>query len=195
MDAAPDDLANDIDALKAALVTERAKALQVAVELAVAHAEASQDLALMTHQKLRIAKLERQLYRPRSERSERLIDQLALTFTEQGASATEDELAADIWLDTPASFRPTEERLQVCRRGGRKRALGTRAPMALPEAANQRWSLDFVSDSLTDGRLFRVLCVVDDFTRECLALVADTSLSAIGWCVNLMRLPPRTVTR
>ena len=70
-----------------------------------------------------------------------------------------------------------EERLQVRRCGGRKRALGTRAPMALPEQANQRWSLDFVSDTLTDGRRFRILCVVDDFTRECLALVADTSLS------------------
>ncbi len=42
---------------------------------------------------------------------------------------------------------------------------------------NQRWSLDFVSDQLTDGRRFRVLTVVDDCTRECLALVADTSLS------------------
>ncbi len=44
-------------------------------------------------------------------------------------------------------------------------------------AANERWSLDFVSDSFTDGRRFRILAVVDDFTRECLALVADTSLS------------------
>ncbi len=70
-----------------------------------------------------------------------------------------------------------EEQLQVRRRGGRKRALGTRLPIALPEAPNQRWSLDFVSDTLTDGRRFRGLCVVDDFTRECLALVADTSLS------------------
>jgi len=70
-----------------------------------------------------------------------------------------------------------EERLQVRRRGGRKRALGTRAPPALPQAANRRWSLDFVSDTLSDGRRFRVLCVIDDFTRECLALVADTSLS------------------
>src|SRR5580765_5356397 len=41
-----------------------------------------------------------------------------------------------------------EERLQVRRRGGRKRALGTRAPIALPQAANQRWSLDFASDAL-----------------------------------------------
>ena len=70
-----------------------------------------------------------------------------------------------------------EERLQVRRRGGRKRALGTRAPMALPQRPNQRWSLDFVSDMLTDGRRFRILAAVDDFTRECLCLVADTSLS------------------
>ena len=72
-----------------------------------------------------------------------------------------------------------EEGLRVRRRGGRKRALGTRAPMALPQGPNQRWSLDFVSDSLVCGRRFRILCIVDDFTRECLALVADTSLSGI----------------
>lgn len=72
-----------------------------------------------------------------------------------------------------------EERLQVRRRGGRKRALGTRAPMAVPQAPNQRWSLDFVSDALADGRRFRILTVVDDFTRECLCLVADTSLSGL----------------
>ena len=70
-----------------------------------------------------------------------------------------------------------EERLVVRRRGGRKRALGTRAPMTLPQTANQRWSLDFVSDVLADGRRFRVLVIVDDFTRECLALVIDTSIS------------------
>ena len=51
--------------------------------------------------------------------------------------------------------------------------------MALPEAANQRWSLDFVSDALSNGRRFRVLAVVDDFTRECIGLVADTSLSGL----------------
>jgi putative transposase len=72
-----------------------------------------------------------------------------------------------------------EERLQVRRRSGRKRALGTRAPMAIPQALNQRWSLDFLSDQLSDSRRFRILAVVDDFTRECLALVADTSLSGL----------------
>jgi len=70
-----------------------------------------------------------------------------------------------------------EEGLQVRKRGGRKRALGTRRPMIVPETINQRWSLDFVSDAFTDGRRFRVLAVVDDFSRECLALVPDTSLS------------------
>jgi putative transposase len=49
--------------------------------------------------------------------------------------------------------------------------------MTIPQGPNQRWSLDFVADTFTDGRRFRVLTVVDDFTRECLALVAETSLS------------------
>jgi putative transposase len=70
-----------------------------------------------------------------------------------------------------------EEKLQVRRRGGRKRALGTRKPMVLPDGPNQRWSLDFVSDALTDGRRCRILAGVDDFSRENLVLVADTSLS------------------
>ena len=70
-----------------------------------------------------------------------------------------------------------EEKLQVRKRGGRKRALGMRAPIALPGGPNERWSLDFVSDAFTDGRRFRILAIVDDFTRESLALVPDTSLS------------------
>ena len=49
--------------------------------------------------------------------------------------------------------------------------------MVLPDRINERWSLDFVSDAFTDGRRFRVLAVIDDYSRECLALVADTSLS------------------
>ena len=70
-----------------------------------------------------------------------------------------------------------EERLTVRRRGGRKRAIGTRRPIAVPLAANQRWSLDFIHDQLSDSRRFRILAVVDDCTRECLGLVADTSIS------------------
>jgi transposase InsO family protein len=55
-------------------------------------------------------------------------------------------------------------------------------------APNDRWSLDFVSDQLTDGRRFRILTVVDDCTRECLALVADTSLSGARVARELDRL-------
>ena len=81
-----------------------------------------------------------------------------------------------------------EERLTVRKRGGRKRALGTRRPMTVPQAANQRWSLDFVSDSLVDCRRFRILCVIDDFSRECLATVVDNSISGIRVARELDRI-------
>ena len=81
-----------------------------------------------------------------------------------------------------------EEKLTVRRRGGRKRAIGTRAPMTVPVLPNDRWSLDFVSDQMTDGRRFRILTVVDDCTRECLALVVDTSLSGARVARELDRL-------
>jgi transposase len=95
MDAARDALPDDINALKEALIIERVKALEVTAELAVARAKASEDVALIAQQKLRIAKLERQVYGQRSERSARLVDQLALEFEELEASATEDEIAAE----------------------------------------------------------------------------------------------------
>ena len=67
--------------------------------------------------------------------------------------------------------------------------LGTRAPMLVATSAiNQRWSLDFVSDTLSDGRRFRILCVVDDFSRECLATVVDTSLGGVRVVRELERL-------
>ena len=81
-----------------------------------------------------------------------------------------------------------EERLTVRKRGGRKRALGTRAPMTVPQGINQRWSLDFASDALIDSRRFRILAVIDNFSRECLALVADNSLSGIRVARELDRL-------
>jgi transposase len=95
MDAARTVLARENAALKVALADAQTKGLEVAAELAVARAKASEDMALIAQQKLRIAKLERQVYGQRSERSVRLIDQLALGFEELEASATEDELAAE----------------------------------------------------------------------------------------------------
>ncbi len=81
-----------------------------------------------------------------------------------------------------------EEKLMVRRRGRRKRAVGTRTPLALPDAINRRWSLDFVADALGDGRRFRILCVVDDFSRECLACVVDTSIGGVRVVRELERL-------
>jgi transposase len=95
MDAARTALEEENDALKAALAVAQARGLEIAAELAVARAKASDDMALIAAQKLRIAKLERQIYGQRSERSARLIDQLALEFEELEASATEDELVAE----------------------------------------------------------------------------------------------------
>ncbi|MBO6776441.1 MAG: IS3 family transposase [Marinibacterium sp.] len=70
-----------------------------------------------------------------------------------------------------------EEGLAVRRRRSRRRAVGTRAPAPVLALPNQRWSLDFVHDQMASGRRFRVLNVVDDVTRECLAAVPDTSIS------------------
>jgi len=81
-----------------------------------------------------------------------------------------------------------EERLTVRKRGGRKRALGTRRPMVVPHGPNERWSLDFVSDALVDSRRFRILCVIDDFSRECLATVVDNSISGVRVARELDRI-------
>lgn len=70
-----------------------------------------------------------------------------------------------------------EEGLCVRKRRARRRAVGTRAPILVEAKANARWSLDFVHDQFACGRRFRVLNVVDDVTRECLAAIPDTSIS------------------
>jgi transposase len=91
-DSQPD----DIEALKAALHAARAHALRVEAELAVARAKASDDEALIAHQKLQIAKLRRALHGQRSERTVRLLDQMELGFEELESAATEDEIAAEL---------------------------------------------------------------------------------------------------
>ena len=117
MDADLEALPDDVGALKAELLIAREKERlaearkdvvvaekdaavaamnAVAAELAVATAKASDDQALIAHQKLRIAKLERQIYGQRSEHGSRLVDQLELRLEEAEAAATEDELAAEM---------------------------------------------------------------------------------------------------
>ena len=70
-----------------------------------------------------------------------------------------------------------EEGLGVRKRRARRRAIGTRAPILVEARPNARWSLDFVHDQFACGRRFRVLNIVDDVTRECLAAIPDTSIS------------------
>src|SRR6476661_1321133 len=89
------DLPEDIGALRAALIAERAQAARVEAELAVAQAKTSDDAAVIAHQRLQIEKLRRQLYGPRSERTVRLLDQMELAFEELESSASEDEIAAE----------------------------------------------------------------------------------------------------
>src|SRR4051812_1376146 len=95
MAAARENLPEEIDALRAALRAERARAARVEAELAVARAKASDDEALIAHQRLQIEKLTRQLYGPRSERTVRLLDQMELAFEEIESSASEDEIDAE----------------------------------------------------------------------------------------------------
>lgn len=81
-----------------------------------------------------------------------------------------------------------ESGLKVRKRGGRKRALGSRiAPETLCKQ-NQRWSLDFVSDALANGRRLRGLTIVDDFTRESLKMVVDTSINGVRVARELSEL-------
>jgi putative transposase len=70
-----------------------------------------------------------------------------------------------------------EEGLTVRKRRARRRAIGTRTPILVEARVNARWSLDFVHDQFAKGRRFRILNIVDDMTRECLAAVPDTSIS------------------
>lgn len=70
-----------------------------------------------------------------------------------------------------------EESLTVRRRRATKQVAIPRVPLPLPAGANDRWSIDFVSDALGDGRKIRALTIVDDYTRECPAIEVDFSLS------------------
>lgn len=86
------------------------------------------------------------------------------------------------------------------KRGGRKRTLGTRMRMLVLEWPDERWSLDFVSNGFTDGHRFWALAIVDDFIRECFALIADTSRSVFRVTLELTAIVtrrgrPRTIVR
>ena len=77
-----------------------------------------------------------------------------------------------------------EEGLTLKRRRRRRLVRIGQGPRDGPRRMNERWSLDFVSDAAANGQTIRVLAVVDDYTRECLATEIDTSLRAYGWCAR-----------
>lgn len=81
-----------------------------------------------------------------------------------------------------------EEGLTVRKRKARRRAIGTRTPILVEARVNARWSLDFVHDQFAQGRRFRILNIVDDVTRECLAAIPDTSISGKRVARELTRL-------
>jgi len=81
-----------------------------------------------------------------------------------------------------------EEGLQVRRRKKRRRSAVTRRPLVLPSRPGQRWSMDFMSDQLSSGRRIRLFNVIDDFTRECLAMVVDVSINGQRVARELTRL-------
>lgn len=95
MDTASDALPDDVAALKQALLAERARADMTQAEAAVARARQSDAEALVARLQLEIAKLRREIYGPRSERTQRLLDQMELQLEELEAAATEDELRAE----------------------------------------------------------------------------------------------------
>jgi transposase len=180
MDAAAlGSLPDDIDALRTALFAERgmrldeaARAVRAEAELAVATAKASDDAALIAHQQLTIKKLQRELYGPRSERSVRLVDQMELSFEEAQATATEDEIAAEMALAKTTSVagftrrRPSErntfpdhlprERVVIdppttcdCCGGARLRKLGEDVTRTLESVPKQWKVIETVREKFT----------------------------------------------
>jgi len=162
MDSRLGALPDDVETLKAALVAEAARAAHAEAELAVARAKAADDQALIAHQQLRIEKLTRQLYGPRSERRSRILDQIELQFEELESSATEDEIAAEMAVaktTTVAAFtrkrparKPFPEHLPrervivpgpttcLCCGGGRLRKLGETVTETL-ESIPRQWKV------------------------------------------------------
>lgn len=85
--------------------------------------------------------------------------------------------AEGLLIDAKRSYRIYREEGLQLRSKRHKKLMRARIPMVVPKAVNERWSVDFMSDQLASGRRFRVVNVVDDFSRECVLQVVDFSIS------------------
>ena len=110
MEAAVSPLPDNVEALKALLVTTIQRADEAEARLAIAHARQSATEAMIAHLKLQIAKLRREQYGPSAERSRRLLDQLELQLEELEGDAAQDDLAAEEVAQKTTSITPFERK-------------------------------------------------------------------------------------
>ena len=153
-----------------------------------------------------LVQISRSLYRYRSRRPpcadlrERICE-IAAAKRRYGYRRVHIMLRREGWaVNRKLTYRLYREAGLAVRRRKRKR-IGPfeRKPLPKPEAANQSWSMDFVSDGLADGRRLRCLTIVDDCTRECVAIEVDTSITGTRVKAVLERLAdvrglPRSIT-
>jgi putative transposase len=153
-----------------------------------------------------LLRISRSLYRYRSRRADcsgvrARIEELAAVKRRYGYRRIHVLLRREGWqINRKRTYRLYREAGLAVRRRKRKR-IGPfeRKPLPKPTAANRSWSMDFVSDGLSDGRRLRCLTIVDDCTRECLAIEVDTSITGTRVKAVLERLGdtrglPRSIT-
>jgi putative transposase len=153
-----------------------------------------------------LLRISRALYRYQSRRPEpsglrERIDELAALKRRYGYRRIHVLLRREGWrVNRKLTYRLYREAGLAVRRRKRKR-IGPfeRRPLPKPTAANRSWSMDFVSDGLADGRRLRCLAIVDDCTRECVAIEVDTSITGTRVKAVLERLAdtrglPRSIT-
>jgi putative transposase len=149
--------------------------------------------------------IQRSVFRYESQRDDSALRSrlkaLATEYPRYGYELLHGLLAAEKLVVNPKrTYRIyREEKLQVRTKPRKRLAKRPRVKMAVPDAANQRWSMDFVSDQLATGRRFRILNIVDDHTRECVCQVVDFSISgdrvarALKELANTRGLPAQIV--
>jgi putative transposase len=97
-----------------------------------------------------------------------------------------------LWWNHKRIYRVyTSMKLNIRRRAKKRLPERVKQPLSVPTAPNQVWSIDFMADSLTDGRRFRLLNIIDDFNRESLAIEVDTSLP----CLRVIRVLERLIAQ